>query len=96
MSDRLGAVTFEKERRPLFLETMVPPSRDYSEGTAQAIDQEVALLIEEAAKRAEKTLLGKREKLETLAKRLLEVEVVEKEELYRIFAEDRKEENPKK
>jgi hypothetical protein len=49
MSEKLGPLTFERERRPLFLETMMPPAaKDYSEATAQQIDREVSALAEKA------------------------------------------------
>src|SRR5208337_3274340 len=41
MSQKLGYVTFEKEKQPLFLPTSLFPSREYSEDTAKQIDEEV-------------------------------------------------------
>ena len=82
MSEKLGPMTFERERRPLFLETVMPPaSKDYSEGTAQEIDREVSALIENAHHRAKAILESKREILEKVAKILLEKEVLEGDDL---------------
>jgi len=82
MSERLGPLTFERERRPLFLETMMPPtSKDYSEATAQEIDREVSALVDKAYNRAKEILEAKRETLEKVAQVLLDKEVLEGEEL---------------
>jgi cell division protease FtsH len=86
MSERLGPMTFERERRPMFLETMMPPgTKDYSEATAQEIDQEVAALVDKAHQRARDVLEKERGVLEKAAKILLEKEVLEGEELREIL-----------
>ena len=49
MTDKFGPLTFEKERRPLFLDIGLPSgAKEYSEDTAREIDQEVKRLIDEA------------------------------------------------
>jgi cell division protease FtsH len=89
MSDKLGPITFERERRPLFLETVMPPGpKDYSESTAKEIDQEVARLVQQAHRRAREVLEARRAVLEKVAKALLEKEVLEGDEL-RAFLNDR-------
>jgi cell division protease FtsH len=85
MSERLGPITFERERRPLFLETMMTPSKDYSEATAQDIDQEVGALVDKAHQRAREILEKERPVLEKAAKILLNKEVLEGEELRAIL-----------
>jgi cell division protease FtsH len=86
MSEKLGPITFERERRPLFLDTMMPPgSKDYSEATAQEIDQEVSVLVNRAHQRAKDVLEKDREALEKAAKILLVKEVLEGEELREIL-----------
>jgi cell division protease FtsH len=88
MSEHLGPLTFERERRPLFLDTMMPPaSKDYSEATAQEIDKEVSNLVNHAHARAKEILEAKRETLERVAKVLLEKEVLEGEELRQLLNE---------
>ncbi len=89
MSQILGPITFERERRPLFLETMMPPSsKDYSEATAQEIDREVNSLITRAHDRAREILGGKKPTLDRLAKLLLEKEVLEGDELRQVLGEE--------
>jgi cell division protease FtsH len=86
MSEKLGPITFERERRPLFLETILPPgTKDYSEATALAIDQEVAGLMDRAYRRAREILEREKPLLEKAAKILLEKEVLEGEELREIL-----------
>jgi cell division protease FtsH len=88
MSEHLGPLTFERERRPLFLEAlMAPTSKDYSEATAQEIDQEVSNLVKHAYTRAKEILEAKKETLEKVAKVLLEKEVLEGEELRQLLNE---------
>lgn len=88
MSEKLGPITFERERRPLFLETMMPPSaKDYSEATAQEIDREVSNLVEKAYHRAKGILESKLDTLEKVAQVLLDKEVLEGEELRRLLNE---------
>jgi len=82
MSEKLGPITFERERRPLFLESIMPPgTKDYSETTAQEIDLEVSNLIERAHARAREILEQRRETLEKVARVLLDKEVLEGDEL---------------
>jgi cell division protease FtsH len=86
MSEKLGPITFERERRPLFLETVMPQgTKDYSEATALAIDQEVAVLVDRAHQRAREVLEQEKPILEKAAKILLEKEVLEGEELREIL-----------
>jgi cell division protease FtsH len=86
MSD-LGIVTYERERRPLFLETGLgyDSGRSISEETSQSIDREVAKLIEQARTVTRRILEAHRDELEILARRLLEKEVIEGEELREIL-----------
>jgi cell division protease FtsH len=60
--------------------------RAYSERTAEAIDSEVDLLLAEASARAHDVLGHRRDVLQALATRLLEVETMEADELKEIVA----------
>lgn len=82
MSDRLGPISYEKERRPLFIGGPgVSGGREYSEETAQAIDEEVKKIVEGTYERVRTILQDQRNMLDQLAKLLLEKEVVEGDEL---------------
>jgi len=87
MSERLGAVAFEPERRPIFLPggDGLGGGRTYSEETAREIDVEVKRIVDETETRV-KDLLTKRDRdLKTIAQRLLEKEVLEGEELRQLL-----------
>ena len=60
-------------------------TKPYSEETAQVIDQEISKLIEEQYHRAVEVLKENKDKLIALAERLLEKEVIFKEDLVKIF-----------
>ncbi len=87
MSERLGAVAFEPERRAIFLPggDGLGGGRAYSEETAREIDVEVKRIVDETETRV-KDLLTKRDRdLKAIAQRLLEKEVLEGEELRQLL-----------
>ncbi len=85
MSEKLGYVTFEKEKRPLFMPSPLFSSREYSEETARQIDEEVKKIIDDTYNKAKQILTAKRRELEELAQMLLEKEVVEEADLKKIL-----------
>jgi cell division protease FtsH len=84
MSDKLGYVTFEKEK-PLFLPSPFFASKEYSEETAKQIDEEVKRIIDETYCKTKEILTSKQDKLQELARLLLEKEVVEEAGLKNIL-----------
>jgi len=84
----LGARTFGKKDELVFLGREMHEERDYSEKTAQDIDNEVSTLINNAFERATKILTERRSTLDTLAKTLLEKETIEKEAFDAIVGEN--------
>lgn len=86
MSQKLGLVTFQKERRSIFLEGPSVP-RDYSEERARMIDEEVENILGQAHKRVSRILQERRELLEKVANALLEKEVMEGRELRSMIQE---------
>ena len=85
MSARMGPRTFGRRQSMVFLGRDISEERDYSERTAQEIDDEVRRVIDEAHQRCRILLAAHRDKLEILANRLIEVETVEGEELLRLL-----------
>jgi ATP-dependent metalloprotease FtsH len=69
-------------------------SKPYSEKTAEAIDEEVRLMIETAYARTVKILTDSKDKLKQLAELLLEKEVIFKEDLENIFGKRPWDETP--
>jgi len=86
MTDAFGPLTFERERRPLFLDIGMPQgSREYSEETAREIDQEVKRIVDVAYKKVQKLLKSNQSNLKMLAAALLEKETIEGEEVRKIL-----------
>ena len=85
MSARMGPRTFGRRTSMVFLGRDISEERDYSERTAQEIDDEVRRVIDEAHERCRKVISAHRDKLDVLAARLVEVETVEGEELLRLL-----------
>jgi cell division protease FtsH len=62
-------------------------TKPYSEETAQKIDQEISKIIEKQYQRAIKLLEDNKDKLTELAERLLDKEVIFKDDLEKIFGQ---------
>ena len=84
MSDRLGPRSFGTNEEHLFLGREVSRSRDFSEKTAEAIDEEVSRLVREAHDRARLILEEHREAMEAIVALLLEKETVDGRDVERI------------
>jgi cell division protease FtsH len=85
MSSKLGPRTFGEHDELIFLGREIHEERDYSDKTAEEIDQEILALLNEAEKRAEKIIENNKEKLEAMVKILLEKETIEQEEIARVL-----------
>src|SRR3954449_3845429 len=86
MSELLGAVNYNGNQRPVFLDTPFASERgNYSEETALKIDAEVKRILGEAHDTARRVLRDRRATLDVLSERLLEKEVVEADELKAIM-----------
>ncbi len=86
MTEKFGPLTFEKERRPLFLDMGLPSGvKEYSEDTAREIDQEVKRLVDDAYENVRGLLSGNQDRLRTLAAALLEKETIEGDEIRKIL-----------
>lgn len=85
MSEKLGLVKYGEVEETKHLGYMYGGGRDFSEKYAEAIDDEVKKLMDDALKTAKKILNDKKEYVEKLVKLLVEREVVTKEEFDAIF-----------
>ena len=81
MSDRLGPMSFRIGEEHVFLGKEIQEPRDFSEGTAQIIDEEVQRLLREADQRAYDLLAQNRAALDKLAEALLHREELQREEI---------------
>jgi len=88
MSDKMGPLTFGKKEEQIFLGREIARHRDYSEKTAQEIDEEVKRIVTAAEKRATELLSANLNKLHKLAKALLEKEILDGMEIDMIIADE--------
>ncbi len=86
MSDRLGLVTYESPRQPLFLPENYSPNKTYSETKATQIDEEISILMEATHQRVHNILAERRQVLDSLAHLLSEKEIVQGEELRQMLS----------
>ena len=84
MSEKLGHISYGRQQS-LYLGQQIPESRPYSEEIAAEIDNEVRSIVDKAHNEVVKLLTEKKDKLEKLASRLLEIEIIEREELEKIL-----------
>jgi len=85
MSDKLGPRDFGQNEEMIFLAQEIHEQKNYSEKTAELIDDEISHLLTEARERAEKILTEKKDRMEALVKSLLEKETVEEAEFKSIM-----------
>jgi cell division protease FtsH len=81
MSDELGPLSYSKGEEQVFLGREIAQHRDYSESTAQKIDNEIARLIKTAHGKAKSVLEEHLDLLHALSELLLERETVLGKEL---------------
>jgi cell division protease FtsH len=85
MSDRLGPVALGHKEELVFLGREIGEQKNYSEKVAEAIDEEIRRLIDQAYLEAIRILTEKREVLDRLAAVLVQEETIEGERLERVF-----------
>ena len=85
MSEKLGTVSFESGHDEVFIGRTMSQGRSYSEAVAAQIDEEVKDLVGSAYERCRKILDENRDKLETVARYLLEHETMERDAFLAVF-----------
>lgn len=85
MSEKLGPITFGKTEEHIFLGKEIQQHKDYSESTAVIIDNEIKTFIENAEKIAQDIIEKNVDKLHSLAKALLEKEIIDSTEVDQII-----------
>jgi len=87
MSDALGAINYDGQKRARFLDIALPQERGlYGEQTAEKIDAEIKRILTDAHEKARDILSTHRGTLERVTRRLLEIEVMEGDELRQLMA----------
>ncbi|MBU4314803.1 ATP-dependent zinc metalloprotease FtsH [Patescibacteria group bacterium] len=84
MSEKMGPRTYGEREELIFLGKEIHENRDYSEKTAQDIDEEVLRLLKDALDTAERVIVENNESIEKVVKELLEKETIEKEKFEEI------------
>ncbi len=87
MSDKLGPRTFGEHDEMIFLGREIHEERDYSDRTAEMIDDEIKNLIGQAEVRAREVLGVNKEKVEKMMAVLLEKETIEQDDIKAILGE---------
>src|SRR5262249_17700369 len=85
MSDKIGPVAYRVGEEHVFLGKEIHEPRDFGEGTANLIDDEVRRILREADDRAYNMLKTNRHLMERLVEALLQKEELLKEEIDRIL-----------
>ena len=81
MSEKLGPVAYRTSDEHPFLGKEIHEHRNFSEHTAQVIDEEVAAILHKAAQMAGELLAQQREKLDALTNALVERESLDETEV---------------
>ena len=85
MSEGLGPMVYGQKEELIFLGREISEQKDYSEAVAEQIDQEVKKLVDDSYEKARVLLKKYRSKLDAVAKKLIEVETLTREEFLAIF-----------
>ena len=86
MSESLGPLNFGKKEEQVFLGREISQHRDYSEQTAQKIDEEVRNIVTGAHKRATQIIEDNLDTLNRMANALLERETLDTKDIDEIMA----------
>jgi len=85
MSERIGPLAVGDKEQEIFLGREFAQRREISERTAEAVDDEVKRLVDEAYARAMEIVQANRELLDRIAVALLERETIDREDLDRLM-----------
>ena len=88
MSDRLGPLNYGKREEHIFLGKEIAQHKNYSERTAQEIDEELQKTVNGCFDRARQLVLANMDALHAIANKLLEKEVLDGQEIDGIIKEN--------
>ncbi len=86
MSDALGPMVYGENEGEVFLGRSITTHKNVSEATMQKVDQEIRRIIDEQYARARKIIEDNRDKIEVMARALLEWETIDAEQIDDIMA----------
>lgn len=87
MSEKLGPLNYGKKEEHIFLGREIAQHRDFSESTAQDIDEELRRIVMDCFERAKAILYNNMNALHAIANRLLEKEVLDGQEIESLIKE---------
>ena len=86
MSGKMGLMAYERPHNPFLTgDIWTPTEKEYSEKIAAEIDEEVKRILDDTHDKTQKIIEEKRETIDSLAKLLLEKEVVGREEFQKLL-----------
>ena len=86
MSDELGPMVYGENEGEVFLGRSITTHKNVSEATMQKVDSEIRRIIDEQYKLARRILEENRDKVEAMAKALLELETIDADQINDIMA----------
>lgn len=81
MSKNLGPIAYGQKEEPIFLGKEIARHKDYSEETAEKIDEEITRIVNTCLEKAETVLADNKDKLKILAETLVARETLDGEEI---------------
>jgi cell division protease FtsH len=86
MSDELGTMVYGENEGEVFLGRSITTHKNVSEATLQKVDQEIRKIIDQQFSLAKKLILDNRDKVEAMAKALMEWETIDADQINDIMA----------
>jgi cell division protease FtsH len=77
MSDKVGPMAWSGQQQVFLGEDLMTSGREYSDSTAQMLDEEVSRILHEQEQRAHEILTQHRKGLELVAEKLIEDETID-------------------
>lgn len=87
MSDKVGPMAWNGQQQVFLGEDLMTSGREYSDSTAQVLDEETSRILHEQEQRAHKLLTHHRKGLELVAEKLMEDETIDGATVERIVQE---------
>ncbi len=85
MSEELGLISYGPDLDVKDMVYVMPPEKDYSERTAETIDDEIKKIADHAYAKARELIEANKERLENIAKALLKYETLDSDEVQLIL-----------
>jgi cell division protease FtsH len=85
MSDEMGPMVYGENEGEVFLGRSITTHKNVSEVTMQKVDAEIRKIIDQQFALAKKLIVDNRDKVEAMAKALLELETIDAEQIQDIM-----------